>query len=141
MYAVNGDRIVCTQEDSFDIIVSETPNLASLGLVFDNEECGNYVLPAPPSTTYNIGYYSQSGGNAADLITNLNITTPGTYTYYVYASAIGNPNCNDEISFTFTVHPLLDIIIQGGIICVDSQTGDVLRTFTMNSGLSPAFLL
>lgn len=139
VYAVNGDRFVCTQEDSFDIIVSETPNLASLGLVFDNEECGNYVLPALPSTTYNIGYYSQSGGNAADLITNLNITTPGTYTYYVYASAIGNPNCNDEISFTFTVHPLLDITIQGGIICVDSQTGDVLRTFTMNSGLSPAF--
>jgi gliding motility-associated-like protein len=139
VYAVNGDRIICTQEDSFDIIVSETPNLATLGLVFDNEECGTYVLPTLPITTYNIGYYSQSGGNAADLIANLNITTPGTYTYYVYASAIGNPNCNDEISFTFTVHPLLDITIQGGIICVDSQTGDVLRTFTMNSGLNPAF--
>ncbi|MFY7987996.1 MAG: choice-of-anchor L domain-containing protein [Flavobacterium sp.] len=139
VYAVNGDRIICTQEDSFDIIVSETPNLASLGLVFDNEECGTYVLPTLPTTTYNIGYYSQPGGNATDLITNLNISTPGTYTYYVYASAIGNPNCNDEISFTFTVYPLLDITIEGGIICVDSQTGDVLRTFTMNSGLSPAF--
>ncbi|MFN7045353.1 MAG: choice-of-anchor L domain-containing protein [Flavobacterium sp.] len=139
VYAVNGDRIICTQEDSFDIIVSETPNLAALGLIFDNEECGNYILPTLPTTTYNIGYYSQPGGNAADLITNLNVTTPGTYTYYVYASAIGNPNCNDEISFTFTVHPLLDIVIEGGIICVDSQTGDVLRTFTMNSGLNPAF--
>ena len=139
VYAVNGDRIICTQEDSFDIIVSETPNLATLGLVFDNEECGTYVLPTLPTTTFNIGYFSQPGGNAADLITNLNISTPGTYTYYVYASAIGNPNCNDEISFTFTVHPLLDITIQGGIICVDSQTGDVLRTFTMNSGLNPAF--
>ncbi|MQP52658.1 MULTISPECIES: choice-of-anchor L domain-containing protein [unclassified Flavobacterium] len=139
VYAVNGDRIICTQEDSFDIIVSETPNLAALGLVFDNEECGTYVLPTLPITAYTIGYYSQSGGNAADLITNLNISAPGTYTYYVYASAIGNPNCNDEISFTFTVHPLLDITIQGGIICVDSQTGDVLRTFTMNSGLNPAF--
>jgi gliding motility-associated-like protein len=139
VYAVNGDRIICTQEDSFDIIVSETPNLATLGLVFDNEECGTYVLPTLPTTTYNIGYYSQSGGNVSDLITNLNISAPGTYTYYVYASAIGNPNCNDEISFTFTVHPLLDITIEGGIICVDSQTGDVLRTFTMNSGLNPAF--
>lgn len=139
VYAVNGDRTICTQEDSFDVIVSETPNLAALGLVFDNEECGTYVLPTLPTTTYNIGYYSQPGGNAADLITNLNISAPGTYTYYVYASAIGNPNCNDETSFTFTVHPLLDITIQGGIICVDSQTGDVLRTFTMNSGLNPAF--
>ncbi|WP_133256575.1 T9SS type B sorting domain-containing protein [Flavobacterium tibetense] len=139
VYAVNGDRIICTEEDSFDIVVSETPNLATLGLVFDNEECGTYVLPTLPTTTYNIGYYSQSGGNVSDLITNLNISAPGTYTYYVYASAIGNPNCNDEISFTFTVHPLLDITIEGGIICVDSQTGDVLRTFTMNSGLNPAF--
>lgn len=139
VYAVNGDRIICTQEDSFNVVVSETPNLATLGLVFDNEECGTYVLPTLPTTTYNIGYYSQSGGNAVDLIANLNITTPGTYTYYVYASAIGNPNCNDEISFTFTVHPLLNITIQGGIICVDSQTGDVLRTFTMDSGLNPAF--
>jgi gliding motility-associated-like protein len=139
VYAVNGDRIICTEEDSFDIVVSETPNLATLGLVFDNEECGTYVLPTLPTTTYNISYYSQSGGNASDLITNLNVSTPGTYTYYVYASAIGNPNCNDEISFTFTVHPLLDITIEGGIICVDSQTGDVLRTFTMNSGLNPAF--
>mgnify|MGYP006145029419 FL=1 len=139
VYAVNGDRIVCTEEDTFDIVVSETPNLAALGLVFDNEECGAYLLPTLPATSYNIGYYSQSGGNATDLITNLNISTPGTYTYYVYASAIGNPNCNDEISFTFTVHPLLDITIEGGVICVDSQTGDVLRTFTMNSGLNPAF--
>lgn len=139
VYAVNGDRIICTQEDSFDIIVFETPNLAALGLVFDTEECGNYVLPTLPATTYNIGYYTQSGGNATDLITNLNISTPGTYTYYVYASAIGNPNCNDEISFTFTVHPLLDITIDGGIICVDSQTGMVYSTYTMNSGLDPAF--
>jgi len=139
VYAVNGDRIICTQEDTFDVIVSETPNLATLGLVFDNEECGNYILPTLPTTTYNISYYSQSGGNASDLITNLNISTPGTYTYYVHASAIGNPNCNDEISFTFTVHPLLDITIAGGIICVDSETGDVLRTFTMRSGLNPLF--
>ncbi len=139
VYAVNGDRTICTQEDSFDIIVSETPNLAALGLVFDIEECENYVLQSLPTTTYNIGYYSQSGGNVADLITNLNITIPGTYTYYVYASAIGNPNCSDEISFTFTVHPLLDKPIQGGIICVDAQTGDVLRTFTIDSGLNPAF--
>lgn len=138
VYAVNGDRTVCTQEDSFDIVVSETPNLSTLGLVFDNEECGTYVLPTLPTTTYDIGYYSQSGGNPSDLITNLNISAPGTYTYYVYASAIGNPNCNDEISFTFTVHPLRNITIRGGIICVDPLTGDTLRTFTMNSGLSPS---
>ena len=138
VYAVNGDRIICTQQDSFDIVVSETPDLASLGLVFDNEECGTYVLPTLPTTTYNIGYYSQSGGNTADLVTNLNISTPGTYTYYVHASAIGNSNCNDEISFTFTVYPLLDRTIAGGVICVDAVTGNLLRPIALNSGLNPS---
>jgi len=138
VYAVNGDRIICTQQDSFDIVVSETPDLTSLGLVFDNEECGTYVLPTLPTTTYNIGYYLQSGGNTADLITNLSISTPGTYTYYVHASAIGNSNCNDEISFTFTVYPLLDRTIAGGVICVDAVTGNLLRPITLNSGLNPS---
>lgn len=143
VYAVNGDRIVCTQEDSFDIIVSETPNLATLGLVFDNEECGTYVLPTLPTTTYNINYYSQPGGNAADLITDLSIENTTnesvSYTYYVHASAIGNPNCNDEISFTFTVHPLLDITIDGGIICVDAEDPTIVyRPIWLSSGLNPA---
>ena len=44
--AKNGDRITCTARDSFDIIVSKTPDLSALGLVFDNEECGTYALPA-----------------------------------------------------------------------------------------------
>jgi gliding motility-associated-like protein len=141
VYAVNNGRfgVSCVEVDEIVIVVSETPNLSNLGLVFDTDECGTYVLPTLPVTAYNIGYYSQSGGNTSDLITNLNISTPGTYTYYVYASAIGNPNCNDEISFTFTVHPLLDITIDGGIICVDSATGNVISTYTMNSGLDPAF--
>lgn len=139
VYAINGDRIICTQEDSFDVIVSETPNLAALGLIFDTEECGIYVLPTLPATSYTINYYSQSGGNPANLVTNLNVSTPGTYTYYVYASATDNPNCNAEISFTFTVHPLLDITLPDGIICVDSQSGTVYTTYTIDSGLNPAF--
>ena len=54
VYAVNGDRIICTQEDSFAIIVSETPTLSALGLVFDTDECGTYILPTLPTTDYNI---------------------------------------------------------------------------------------
>jgi hypothetical protein len=77
----------------------------------------------------------------ADLITNLNISTPGTYTYYVYASAIGNPNCNDEISFTFTVHPLVRYYYyKVELFVLILETGVVYRPFTINSGLNPAFL-
>lgn len=142
VYAENGDRIPCKQQDSFTITVSETPNLAALGLVFSPEECETYILPTLPTTAYNINYYSQPGGNAADLITDLSIENTSvvskTYTYYVHASAIGNPDCNDEIAFTFTVHPLLDITIDGGIICVDAEDRTVYRPIMLMSGLNPA---
>lgn len=138
--AKNGDRITCTARDSFDIIVSKTPDLSALGLVFDNEECGTYALPALPTVPYNIGYFSQPGGVGP--ITNFNVVnttgSPETYTYYVYASATNNTNCNDEISFTFTVYPLLNIVLQDGFICVDPATNNTLRTYTISTGLNPA---
>jgi hypothetical protein len=105
-----------------------------------NEECGTYALPALPTVPYNIGYFSQPGGVGP--ITNFNVVnttgSPETYTYYVYASATNNTNCNDEISFTFTVYPLLNIVLQDGFICVDPETNNTLRTYTISTGLNPA---
>ena len=92
-----------------------------------------------PSAGYNINYYSQPGGNAANLITNLNISIPGTYTYYVYASALNNINCNAQQSFTFTVHPLLNITLPQGVICVNPITNALISPYTIQSGLNPAF--
>ena len=136
--ASNGDRTICIAQDSFDVIVSQTPNLAALALVFDTEECGTYVLPTLPSVGFTLNYYSQPGGNIANLISNLNITTPGTYTYYVHASAINNPNCNAEQAFTFTVHPLLNITLPQGVICVDPITNVLISPYTIQTGLNPA---
>jgi len=136
--AANGDRTICFAQDSFDIIVSQTPNLAALALVFDTEECGTYILPTLPSAGFNLNYYSLPGGNAANLITNLNISTPGTYTYYIYASALNNINCNAQQSFTFTVHPLLNIILPQGVICVNPITNALISPYTIQTGLNPA---
>jgi gliding motility-associated-like protein len=136
--ASNGDRTICNAQDSFDIIVSQTPNLAALALVFDTEECETYILPTLPSVGFNLNYYSQPGGNINNLITNLNITTPGRFTYYVYASAFNNPNCNAEQAFTFTIHPLLNITLPQGIICVDPITNTLIRPYTIQTGLNPA---
>ncbi len=138
--ASNGDRTICHAQDSFDIIVSETPNLATLALVFDAEECGTYVLPTLPAVGYTIGYFSQPNGVGP--ITNLNIvntgTTSQTYNYYVYATATNNTNCNDEQAFTFTVHPLLNISLPQGVICVDPITNVLIRPYTIQTGLNPA---
>lgn len=140
VYAVNNGRfgVSCVEVDEIVITVSATPVITPI--VFDPEECGTYVLPNLPSVPYNIGYFSQPNGVGP--ITNFNIvntgTTSQTYTYYVYASAINNPNCHDEQPFTFTVHPLLNIDFPDGVICVDPITNAVLQSYTMNTGLNPA---
>ena len=140
VYAVNNGRfgVNCIEVDEILITVSQTPKLALQNLTFANEKCGTYVLPALPTVPYTINYYSQSGGNAANLITNLTLSTAGTYTYYVYASAPNNANCNDEQAFTFTIYPLLDLTVQGGIICVDPITNINRSSFTLQTGLNPA---
>ena len=79
VYAVNGDRIICTQEDSFDIIVSATPVITPI--VFPAERCGTYVLPTlPTGSGYTIGYFTTPNGVGP--ITNLNILFPHANTSY-----------------------------------------------------------
>lgn len=142
VYAVNNGRfgISCVEVDEIVITVSDTPNLAALGLVFDPEECGTYVLPNLPTVPYTIGYFTQPNGVGP--ITDLNIVNTGTtsqnFTYYVYASATNNANCNDEQTFSFTVHPLLDFPINDGLICVDPVTNVAFDSYTVNTGLNPA---
>ncbi|WP_177169140.1 T9SS type B sorting domain-containing protein [Flavobacterium terrigena] len=145
--AVNSDGylINCPEVRSFTITVSETPVITPI--VFPAESCGTYVLPTLPTVGYTIGYFSQPNGVGP--ITNLNIINntgaPGNppaesldFTYYVYAMATNNPDCHDEQAFSFTVHPLLDLTLQGGIICVDPITNTAIDTHTIHTGLNPA---
>ena len=142
VYAVNNGRfgVSCVEVDEIVITVSETPNLSTLALVFDPEECGTYVLPSLPPVPYTIGYFSQPNGVGP--ITDLSIENTGTtsqnYTYYVYATATNNANCNDEQAFSFTVHPLLNFPINDGLICVDPVTNIAFDSYTVNTGLNPA---
>lgn len=122
VYAANEDRIVCESQTSFTITLSETPNLP----IFENETvCETYILPNLDNSTYNVGYFSDPGG--INPITNNTLTNTSndieTYTIYVYATAFGNTNCSDEASFTVILHPLQELEIEGGIICVDPETG------------------
>jgi len=145
VYAENGirDPDDCTAEESFTITISETPVLP----VFSNEVvCGEFLLPTLDNSTYNVNYYSQPGGNAADVIdVNTPRTipagadTPYTETIYVYATATDNTNCFDEESFTLTIHPLLNFTINDAIICVDPETGiaDPSDYVLLESGLDP----
>lgn len=138
VYAVNAGRLAqtCIEEQSFEITVSDTPILPPL--IFDAEECGSYTLPPLPTVSYTINYYSQRDGVGLISPSAYTYSTPGTYTVYVYATAPNNIACFDETQFTFTVYPLLDIVIPGGIICVDPLTNQTLRPHTIHTNLSPS---
>ena len=129
VYAVSGNRFTCTDEDDFLVTVSVTPVLPVFN---DVERCGSYTLPAIPLGNY----FNASGGtgtayNAGDVIS-------GSQTMYVYAAAADNSNCFDEKPFQITIHPLLDLALADGTICVDPVTQAVITPYTINTGLSPS---
>jgi len=146
VYAENGirDPDDCTAEESFTITISETPVLPA----FSNEViCGEFQLPVLDDSTYDVNYYSQPGGNAADIIDAntpraipVGASTPYTETIYVYATATDNTICFDEESFTLTIHPLLNFTIDPAIICVHPETGiaDPSDYVLLESGLDPS---
>lgn len=135
VYNDNGSRFFCSSEHEFTVTISNTPTLPT----YDNiESCGTYTLPNLNLPGYNINYYRQP--NKVDIInpTDYTITDVGTQTIYVHAYADGNESCSDETQFELTIHPLLDLFIEGGIICVDSETKQTLDPFVLRSGLDPA---
>ncbi|WP_347174357.1 T9SS type B sorting domain-containing protein [Polaribacter uvawellassae] len=135
VYLGNGSRFFCSDEHQFTITISTTPQLP----VYPNEEsCGSYTLPNLTLAGNVINYYRQP--NKVGLInpSEYTITDVGTQTIYVHANAIGNENCSDETQFDLTIYPLLDLHIDGGIICVDSKTKQTTDPFLLQSGLDPA---
>ena len=149
VYGINQDGHFtdCSEEKSFTITILETPVLPNYAALNNRNYCGTYTLPVLPSGNYTVNYYSASGGNPADIINPTNYTytnsntNPETHNVWIYAyNTIDNdPICFDEETFQFTVYPLLDLTITGGIICVDANDPSVTLTpLLLDSGLSSA---
>ena len=137
IYARNGTRFFCEDESSFTITVSSTPVLTPEP---DVEQCGSYTLPDLPQDQFVQAYYL--GPNKQNPINPADYTlAPGSYTIYKYAEAADNPNCFAEDVFEVRVYPLLDFTVEGGTVCRDAVTGDVISTTLLESGLSPAEFL
>jgi len=135
VYANNGSRFFCSDEHLFTVTITNTPVISTINNV---ESCGTFTLPDLTLTGSTINYYKQPNKvdpiNPSDYI----ITTIGTQTIYVFAESIGNTSCTAETQFEVTIHPLLDFTVQGGVICVDSETKQTTNPFLLESGLDPA---
>lgn len=129
VYAVKGSRLTCTDEDDFIVTISQTPVLPTSS---DIEKCGDYILP--PLALGN--YFSGPNGTGTAYIAGQSISS--SQLMYVYAVTPTNPNCWDQEDFNIVIHPLNDLVIQPGVICVDFTTGELLNPAQLHSGLNPA---
>ena len=134
VYGENGDRFTCSDENSFTVSIFERPNLD----VLENlESCESVTLPTLNLPNIEVQYYRRP--NRVDLINpaDYTITELGSRIIFVYAFPIGNPDCFTETNFQSTVYDLLDLEIEGGSICRDSETGVTVNPFLLQSGLDP----
>ncbi len=155
VYGINKDNhlALCVEEKSFVVTVLETPDLSvyNYGDLDGQNYCGDFTLPTLPSGNFNINYYSQQGGNQADLINPNDYlfavapdTQSETYNIWVYAEASGYDEstdtvtkCTDETSFQFSVFPRPTFEVEGGIICVDPETDQTIRSLMLQADLDP----
>ncbi|MFV8326269.1 choice-of-anchor L domain-containing protein [Flavobacterium sp. ZS1P14] len=129
VYAIVGNRLTCSDEDSFIVTISPTPILTSQP---DIEACGSYTLPPLP-----IGnYFSGPNGTGTSYVAGQPVST--SQTMYIYATSPANPGCSTQDAFNITIYPLKDLVIDGGVICVDFTTGALLHSFQLVTGLNPA---
>ena len=142
VFASNGDRFPCTEEKSFTVTISTTPDLNTYPIDFSSingtNHCGEFILPTLTTTAYTLNYYRQSGGNASDLINPSEYTFTvdplvlnQTFDIWVYAEATDNASCNDEQHFQFTIYPRGAFSLEDGIICINPQTKIVEETATL----------
>jgi gliding motility-associated-like protein len=57
---------------------------------------------------------------------------------YIIAYGDRISNCSAKDDFIITIYPLNDLVISGGVICVNSQTGELLQSYQLVSGLNPS---
>lgn len=100
IYTESGERINCTDENSFTITINNTP---AIPVIPQANACNSYTLPA-----LTVGdYFTQAGGtgtmlHAGDVLTE-------NQTVYVYAATGTTPNCTAETSFLVNIFKVDDL--------------------------------
>ncbi|RZJ67112.1 MAG: T9SS type B sorting domain-containing protein [Flavobacterium sp.] len=94
IYKESGERINCTDENSFQITINQTP---AIGNIPNANACNSYVLPA-----LTIGDY-YTGSLKTGTLLHAGDTISTSQTIYVYAETGTTPNCYDEKPLQITI--------------------------------------
>jgi gliding motility-associated-like protein len=129
VYAIVGNRLTCSSEKTFTVNISSTPVLVTTP---DVAVCQSYSLPS-----LSIGnYYSGPNGTGTLYLAGQQIKE--SQKMYIYATAPTNSSCATQDDFNITIYPLKDLAVRNEIICVDYQSGTILSSAQLSSGLNPA---
>ncbi|TDP57357.1 T9SS type B sorting domain-containing protein [Flavobacterium dankookense] len=149
IYAVAPFLPRCTDESSFNVTIIDTPVANSIPVAsrticdedgtndgvttFDVTTLNTIVLGTQVGTEFSVAYYE----NNADAQTESNAITNTTLTtVFVRVNNSLAPNCFDVKPFTIIVNKLPEPTPVDGVVCIDSETGDLLNAYTIYSGLS-----
>jgi gliding motility-associated-like protein len=141
----------CSDETSFTITIIDTPvaNAVPAGLrtacdedgtndgvtSFDLTTLSATVLGTQTGAEFSVSYY-ESMANAVNQTSA--VTSSSLVTVYVRVSNSLAPNCYDVKPITIIVNKLPEPTPVDGIVCIDSETGNLLSAYTMYSNLTAA---
>ena len=94
VYRESGERINCSDENSFTVTINTTPIVPPMAHV---NAVGSYTLPVLA-----VGNY-YTGPNKTGVLLNAGETINNDQTIYIYAETATTPNCSDEESFSTTI--------------------------------------
>ena len=151
VFAFSGYNPNCSDETSFEVTIIDTPTVSQVPLslrTFCDEDGTNdgvtsidltslnaSVLGTQTGTEFEVTYFE----NFADATSNSNeISTTQLTTIYVKVVNSLAPGCYDIKPITFIIHQIPETNPQDGIVCIDSETGNLLNAYTISSGLSAA---
>lgn len=144
--------LVCPDEYTFQITIARTPVIQPLSnadrTICDNDSANDgftaidisalsaLALGSSQSLTdYNVAFYASQPDAQAQ--TNP-ITSTGTRTIWIRISSVISNSCFDIKPVAITVLRVPEPTPKDGIICINSQTGAILKSYTIQSGLSSA---
>ncbi len=140
---------VCSDESSFIVTIIDTPVANNVSLtsrtvcdedgtndgitLFDLSSLNSEILGSQIGSEFNIQYFE----NNADALAQTNaITSTELTSVFVRVSNTLAPNCFDIKPITIIVNKLPKPTPLDGYVCIDNETGNLLKSYTIYSGLS-----
>ena len=117
-----GSRTICDEDGTNDGITSF--NLTNLNTI---------VLANQSGSEFTVNYYLSMA--AAQAQTNAVTSTTSTIVYVRVNNTLA-PNCYDIKSINLIVNKIPETSPKDGFVCIDAETGTLLNSYTMYSGLN-----